>query len=290
MSDQLEQPVGSSTGFFPDSEPQEPGTRFACCIEYDGSHYNGWQSQPHEGVRTVQDTLEVALASIAGESIRVHCAGRTDTGVHGTGQIVHFEAAVARSCKAWMFGGNTALPRDVRIHWVVTVPTEFHSRFSAQSRRYRYVIANTLVRPALLRNQVAWHRRPLDAPTMHLAAQQLLGEQDFSAFRAAACQASSPMRNVHCVSVARHSDYVVIDIQANAFLHHMVRNIAGALIAVGEGREHEGWIGELLLGKDRAAAADTASAAGLYLVEIVYPEQFSIPAPPPGPMGFGAFG
>lgn len=271
------------TRSMPSSDTHPAGTRIACCVEYDGSGYNGWQSQPHDNVSTVQDTLEAALAEIANAPVRVHCAGRTDTGVHATGQIVHFDAPVARAGKAWMLGTNTALPADVRVHWAVAVAGDFHARFSAQARRYRYVIANTTVRPALLRDHVTWHRRPLDAAIMQRAAQALLGEQDFSAFRAASCQSNSPMRNIMEVDVSRAGSFVIIDILANAFLHHMIRNIAGSLIAIGDGRQGEHWIGELLAGRDRTAAADTAPAAGLYLAEIRYPARFDLPQLPGGP-------
>jgi len=253
------------------------GTRIACALEYDGSTYNGWQSQPHDGVSTVQDALEAALSQIADQSVRVHCAGRTDTGVHATAQTVHFDAPAPRSIRAWTQGVNTALPPDIRVHWAVAVAPEFHARFSATARRYRYLVANVPVRPALLRNLVTWHRRELDAERMHRAAQCLLGEQDFSAFRAASCQANSAMRNVLSVQVTRMGNFVEINICANAFLHHMVRNIAGSLLAVGDGRQAEPWIGELLQGRDRTAAADTAPPTGLYLCEIQYPEAFALP-------------
>lgn len=264
------------------------GTRIACRVEYDGSRFCGWQSQPHLDVATVQDALERGIAAVADRQLRVHCAGRTDTGVHGHGQIIHFDAPVARSPRAWVLGVNANLPPDVRVHWAVGVPAEFHARFSAIARRYRYVIANLPVRPALLGGQVTWHRRPLDAPLMHAEAQALLGEQDFSGFRAAACQSRSPMRNIHCIAVFRRGPLVVIDIQANAFLHHMVRNIAGALMAVGTGRQYPGWLAALLAGRDRTVAADTAAADGLYLVEVTYPAGFALPATPYGPLLLGA--
>jgi len=268
--------------FSPD--PLPPGSRVACRIEYNGSQFNGWQSQPHLNVTTVQQTLEAALACVANQPLRVHCAGRTDTGVHGVGQVVHFDDPVGRSCKNWVYGTNANLPASVRVHWAVPVPEEFHARFTALSRRYRYVIANTPVRPALLAGQVSWQRRPLDAAQMHGAAQALLGEQDFSAFQAASCQSSTPMRNVQRVAVERFGDLVAIDIQANAFLHHMVRNIAGSLMAVGDGRQSTGWIRELLDGRDRTLAAETAPPHGLYLVAVAYPEQFNLPPAPTGPM------
>ena len=268
--------------FSPD--PLPPGSRVACRIEYNGSLFNGWQSQPHLNVTTVQQTLEAALACVANQPLRVHCAGRTDTGVHGVGQVIHFDDPVGRSCKNWVYGTNANLPPAVRVHWAVPVPGDFHARFAALSRRYRYVIANTPVRPALLAGQVTWQRRPLNAVRMHEAAQALLGEQDFSAFQAASCQSATPMRNVQRVAVERFGDLVAIDIQANAFLHHMVRNIAGSLMAVGDGRQSSGWISELLAGRDRTMAAETAPPDGLYLVAVAYPEQFKLPPAPTGPM------
>lgn len=266
------------------AEPVPVDTRIACRIEYDGHSYNGWQSQPHPGAITVQDKLEAALTGIATTSIRVHCAGRTDTGVHAFSQIIHFDAPVSRSCKAWVMGGNTGLPRDIRIHWATPVTSVFHARFSAESRCYRYVIANTRIQPALLWRQVTWHRRPLDDQAMDAAAQTLLGEQDFSAFRAASCQSSTPMRNVQSVGVRRQGDLVVVEIVANAFLHHMVRNIAGALLAVGDGRKSQQWIGELMAGRDRKAGSETAPASGLYLVAVQYPAEFDLPPTPYGPL------
>jgi len=271
-----------SLPFSPDPLPAE--TRIACRIEYDGHAFNGWQSQPHPGAVTVQDELESALAGVAAAPVRVHCAGRTDAGVHAHAQVVHFDAPVARSSKAWVLGGNAALRGDIRIHWAVPVATTFHARFSAQARCYRYVIANTVIEPALLRHQVAWHRRPLDANAMDRAAQALRGELDFSAFRAAACQSASPMRNVTAISVRRHQDLVVLEIVANAFLHHMVRNIAGALLAVGDGRKPEAWVGELREGRDRTRGAETAPAGGLYLAAVDYPAHFGLPPTPYGPL------
>ncbi len=270
------------------TDPLSPGTRIACRIEYDGGAYNGWQAQPHPGSRTVQQTLEAALTAIAAAPLRVHCAGRTDSGVHGHAQIIHFDAPTARSCKAWVLGANSRLPDDIRVHWAQPVTTDFHARFSALGRRYRYLIANTAIRPALLGRQLSWQRQPLDVERMHTAAQVLLGEQDFSAFRAASCQASTPYRCVTHCEVSRRRELVVIDIQANAFLHHMVRNIAGSLMAVGTGSREPGWIGELLAALDRTQAAKTAAAAGLYLVDVLYPERFALPPTPPGPLLLGS--
>jgi tRNA pseudouridine38-40 synthase len=204
--------------------------------------------------------------------------------VHGFCQVVHFEASTSRSPKAWIMGGNANLPSDVRLHWAVPVPGDFHARFSATARRYRYVIANGPVRPALLSGQVCWQRRPLNASLMHLESQCLLGEQDFSCFRAAACQSTSPMRNVHSASVFRCGELVIVDIKANAFLHHMVRNIVGSLMAVGSGRKPPGWCAELLARGERALAADTAPADGLYLVDVEYPARYYLPPTPYGPL------
>lgn len=265
-------------------DPLPPGTRIACRVEYDGSAYNGWQAQPHPGSVTVQQTLEAALAEIAAAPLRVHCAGRTDSGVHGHAQIIHFDTPTARSCKAWVIGTNSQLPPDIRVHWAQPVPADFHARFSAQARRYRYLIANTAIRPALLGRQLSWQRQPLDARRMHSAAQFLLGERDFSAFRAASCQSSTPFRCVSHCDVSRRGDLLVIDIQANAFLHHMVRNIVGSLLAVGSGSREPAWIAELLAGLDRTLAAETAPAQGLYLVDVIYPARFGLPPTPPGPL------
>ncbi len=269
------------------ADPLQAGCRIACRIEYDGSRYSGWQAQPHLTVDTVQDTLEQGLAVVANAPMRVQCAGRTDAGVHGFAQIIHFDAPVERSAKAWVLGANANLPPNVRVHWAVEVPGDFHARFSALARRYRYVIANTPVRPALLGGQLSWQRRPLDHRLMHEAAQCLLGERDFSAFRAASCQSSGPMRNVHSLDVSRQGDLVIVEIKANAFLHHMVRNIVGSLTAVGLGRQPPQWIEQLMAGRDRTVAADTAPADGLYLVEVEYPAQYGLPVTPYGPLMLG---
>ena len=232
----------------------------------------------------MQTELERALATIADTPIRVHCAGRTDTGVHASGQIVHFDAPVSRALKAWVLGANTHLPSDIRVLWAQDVAAEFHARFSALSRRYRYIICNTVVRPALLHGLVSWQARPLDAQLMHGEAQALLGERDFSSFRAASCQSSTAMRNIHRIEVTRRGQLVIIDIEANAFLHHMVRNIAGSLMAVGVGRQGRGWMAQLMELRDRSMAADTASPHGLYLVRVDYPSSHKLPATPLGPL------
>ena len=265
------------------SLPLSPGARVAARIEYHGGHYHGWQAQPHLSVPTVQEALEVCLQEIAGEPVRTICAGRTDTGVHGFAQVVHFDDPVGRSLKAWVMGTNRYLPADIRVHWAQEVNDAFHARFSATARRYRYIICNTPTRPALLSDLVTWHRHALDIGLMNAAAESLLGEQDFSAFRAASCQASSPNRCVTACSVIRQGDFVVVDITANAFLHHMVRNIVGSLLAVGSRSSSVEWFETVLQNRDRAQAADTAPAEGLYLVDVSYPEAFGLPETPDGP-------
>jgi len=267
--------------FSPD--PLPAGSRVACRVEYDGRHFSGWQSQSHLQVDTVQETLEAALARIANQPVRCHCAGRTDTGVHGIGQVVHFDDPSGRSLKSWVVGTNAYLPPSVRIHWAVPVPERFHARFSAVSRRYRYVIQNTAVRSALTQGLATWHRYPLNAELMDAEAQRLLGEQDFSAFRAASCQSRTAMRNLQAISVTRRGDLLAIDLTANAFLHHMVRNIAGALMAVGSGRRPPGWIAQLLAGRDRTVAADTAAPDGLYFLAVNYAEHWQLPPAVSGP-------
>jgi len=254
------------------------GDIVACCVEYNGSSYSGWQSQ--SGVATVQDALESALSRVANQPLRVHCAGRTDTGVHAAAQWVHFVAPCERGSGAWVRGGNANLPGDIRLLYATTVAEDFHARHSALARHYRYIIANMPVASALYRDRVTWIRQPLDAPRMHEAAQVLLGEQDFSAFRAASCQSRTAMRCVHRISVQRTGPLVAIDISANAFLHHMVRNIAGTLIAVGSGRHDVAWVDRLLRRKDRTLAAATAGPQGLYLTGVTYPERFALPQDP----------
>ncbi|WP_339670397.1 tRNA pseudouridine(38-40) synthase TruA [Dasania marina] len=267
----------------PEYETINPGDKVAVAISYDGSAYHGWQSQLKPQVPTVQEGLEQALSFVANGPIKVHCAGRTDSGVHASHQLVHFESPVARSEKAWVQGGNTRLPAGIAIHWAKPVAEDFHARFSATARRYRYVILNDTVRPALLANGVTFASRPLNAERMHAEAQCLLGELDFTSFRAVACQANSPMRNVHFIRVYRRQQLVIIDIQANAFLYHMVRNIAGALMDVGVGKQPAGWLHEILLAKDRSLSSATASPKGLYLVDVAYPQHFNLPPVAVGP-------
>jgi len=250
--------------------------RIALGIEYDGSDFAGWQLQA-SGVRTVQGAVEQALSTVADRPVRVACAGRTDAGVHATGQVVHFDTAALRSPRAWTYGTNANLPKSVSAQWARPVAEDFHARFSALRRRYRYVILNREVRPTFLAWRVAWSHRPLDAALMGEAAQALVGEHDFSAYRALACQAKSPVRTLHELRVYRDRDLVIIELEANAFLHHMVRNIAGVLMTIGAGERPVSWAGEVLDARDRTLGGVTAPAHGLYLTAVTYPERFALP-------------
>ncbi|MFV0549922.1 MAG: tRNA pseudouridine(38-40) synthase TruA [Limnobaculum xujianqingii] len=256
--------------------------KVALGIEYDGSAYYGWQRQ--QEVASVQGHLEQALTQVANQPISVFCAGRTDAGVHATGQVVHFETNVQRQDVAWTMGVNANLPKNIAVRWVKRVDEDFHARFSATARRYRYIIYNHRFRPAILSSGVTHFHLPLDETRMHRAGQYLLGENDFTSFRAVQCQSRTPWRNVNHLNVTRQGAYVVVDIKANAFVHHMVRNIVGSLLEVGCGNQDEHWIAELLAAKDRTLAAATAKAEGLYLVDVDYPERFELPDLPLGPL------
>lgn len=260
------------------------GDRIALALEYEGSAFYGWQSQRQLQLPTVQETLERALSQVAAAPVTTVCAGRTDAGVHATHQIVHFDSPAARNEKAWVFGGNTHLPPGIAIQWARPVPAEFHARFSATARRYRYVILNRPLRSAHSGHLATQYSRPLDVALMHTEAQCLLGERDFSSFRGAGCQSNTPMRNVHFVSVARRGEWVTVDIQANAFLLHMVRNIVGTLLAVGSGQQPPGWTAAVFAARDRTRAAMTAPPQGLYLIDVAYPASFALPAAAPGPL------
>ncbi len=249
--------------------------RIALGVEYDGTDFCGWQIQHR--ARTVQQCLEQALSKVAAHPIKAACAGRTDAGVHAVGQVVHFDTQSQRSMRSWTLGANVNLPRDVTILWARSVDESFHARYSARSRYYRYIILNRMVRPALDRHRVCWIHRPLDESRMHGAAQYLLGEHDFSAYRAVACQAKNPVRNVQWLRVSRHQDRVVIDVIANAFLHHMVRNIAGVLMTIGAGEKDPIWAREVLDARDRRLGGVTAPPHGLYLIEVDYPPQYRLP-------------
>ncbi len=225
----------------------------------------------------MQSTVENALGRVADESLSVVCAGRTDTGVHGVGQIVHFDSVADRSIKAWVMGGNTFLPRDVAIKMVKPVSDSFHARYSALSRSYRYIILNADTRSALLDKRAAWIHQLLDIEAMQSGADSLIGEHDFSAFRAAGCQAKSPVRTIEQLKIQRHRGLVHIDITANAFLHNMVRIIAGSLIKIGKGEARPGWIRDVLERGDRTVGGMTAPAHGLYFIGPRYPERFKLP-------------
>ncbi|WP_404362389.1 tRNA pseudouridine(38-40) synthase TruA [Marinobacter sp.] len=256
--------------------------RVALVFEYDGACFHGWQYQK-SGIPSVEGVLSRAVAKVANHPVELVCAGRTDAGVHASYQVVHFDTRSIRNIRSWVMGINTALPSSVSVHWAGNMADEFHARFSAHHRRYRYVIYNHPVRPGILRHQVSWNYRPLDAGAMHRAAQVLVGEHDFSSFRAAGCQSRTPNRNLHHITVTRHDDFLVIDVQANAFLHHMVRNIAGALMAVGCGKRPSSWIHDILGARNRTLAGVTAPPYGLYLVDVGYPSAFGVPASEPGP-------
>jgi tRNA pseudouridine38-40 synthase len=249
--------------------------RIALGIEYDGTLYQGWQSQPNG--ETVQDTLEKALSQFATVPIKVQCAGRTDAGVHALEQVVHFDVPLQRTMESWVRGGNSFLPDSVAVRWARDVGEEFHARFDAFRRTYHYVIYNHPVRSPLWANRAGWYHKPLDAEKMHQAAQSLVGQHDFSAFRAAQCQAKSPIKTMYDVRVVRYGDLVVVSLSANAFLHHMVRNIVGSLVYIGSGKQPVEWLAQLLTQTDRTLAAPTFSASGLYLAAIHYDEAFGLP-------------
>ena len=249
--------------------------RIAIGIEYNGDAFEGWQTQRHG--RTVQDTLEIAFRKIAHEPVQLVCAGRTDTGVHATTQVAHFDTTVRRPLEAWVRGVNSHLRANIVVLWAVEVDDDFHARFSAESRRYRYVLLNRRVRPALLDGRVGWAHGALDVEAMREAGRCLVGEHDFSSFRAAECQAKSPVRLMHSVEVTRQGDMVVFDFHANAFLHHMIRNLVGSLVYVGLGRKPVGWMAELLAVRDRRVAAPTFSPDGLYLCGVEYPQRWPLP-------------
>lgn len=246
--------------------------RYVLTVEYSGAAYCGWQRQKHSP--SVQQQVEEALSFVANETIELVVAGRTDTGVHACEQVAHFDSTARRSQRSWLLGANCRLPADIRILWVDEIESSFHARFSAEARSYRYVIYNDAVPSALFHNRMCWEHRPLDDAIMHSAAQCLVGEHDFSAFRAAGCQARSPVRQVHYLRVSRRKNLVFVDIKANAFLHHMVRNIVGSLIVIGKGEQPAHWLAEVLSGRDRRQAAMTAVADGLYFVQAFYPECF----------------
>lgn len=250
-------------------------TKYAIALDYLGTAYKGWQAQ-NDQVKTIQAELEKALSFVANEPISVVCAGRTDAGVHAARQIVHFETAVEREMHSWVLGTNTQLPDDVAVKWIMPVADDFHARFSAKSRRYRYFIMNQRQRSSLYHGRAYWHCMPLHHEKMHEAAQYLLGEHDFSSFRAVECQSKTPMRHVDFIHITRQHHLICVDIQANAFLHHMVRNIVGTLLPVGESKIPPCEIETILNARDRTVAGVTAPAEGLYMVDVAYPETYDL--------------
>jgi tRNA pseudouridine38-40 synthase len=249
--------------------------RIALGVEYDGTDFLGWQRLSH--AKTVQGSLEQALSFVAHAPIEVTAAGRTDAGVHGRCQVVHFDTDVVRDMRGWILGACSNLPHSVAVTWAQPVADDFHARFSARARRYRYRILPRFVRPALDRRFVAWERRQLDAEAMNEAAQAIVGEHDFTAFRAIACQAAHARRNVRSIRVFRDDLHVVVEIEANAFLHHMVRNIVGSLLPIGRGEQAVGWMAELLAGRDRDVAGATAPAEGLTFLGPMYEAHWGLP-------------
>ncbi|HZS68189.1 MAG TPA: tRNA pseudouridine(38-40) synthase TruA [Burkholderiales bacterium] len=249
--------------------------RIAIALEYDGSGFLGWQTQPGGGA--VQDVLQAALAAIAAEPIAATGAGRTDRGVHARGQVAHFDTSAVRPDSAWVRGVNSFLPQSVAVLWARPVEAEFHARFSAIARTYRYRLINRPVRPALAARYAGWYHAPLDIEPMRVAARALLGEHDFSAFRAAECEAKTPVRTVHSISVEQNADRIEFVVRANAFLHHMVRNIVGCLVYVGAGKQPPGWIAELLASRERSKAAPTFAPEGLYLERVEYEARWQLP-------------
>ena len=252
-------------------------TRYACGVEYDGTDFAGWQFQNH--ARSVQGDLEQALSQVADHPLTVIGAGRTDAGVHASGQVAHFDSDAPRSERQWLLGANSALPQDVALTWLREVPPDFHARRSALWRVYRYRVLARTTRSPLARRSALWERRPLDKGAMMAAASYLLGERDFSAFRAAACQSKTPMRNLMALSIEHRGELIAIDVKANAFLHHMVRNIVGVLLVVGQGEQAPEWSAAVLASKDRTQGGATAPAAGLSLLQVGYPQgyDFSLP-------------
>ncbi|HEX5361943.1 MAG TPA: tRNA pseudouridine(38-40) synthase TruA [Fluviicoccus sp.] len=257
--------------------------RYAIGIDYDGNGYRGWQTQ-QEGVPSVQLTLEIALSQIAAHPVIVHAAGRTDAGVHAAGMIAHFDSPSIRKPYNWVLGTNTKLPSDIALRWIQPVSDEFHARFKAVARRYRFIIFNSPQRSSQLAGKVTWHYHPLDVERMQRAAAFLVGRHDFTTFRAVECQSRQPVRDVHFLRVWRQGPLIILDIQADGFLHHMVRNIAGVLMRIGEGKAEPEWVQDLIRVKDRTQGGVTAIPGGLYFVDALYPPEFELPREAPGPV------
>jgi len=254
---------------------QTRGRRVAAIVEYDGTEFAGWQSQEHSV--SIQDAVQAAISFVAGEPVVAICAGRTDSGVHATGQVIHFDTSAIRTPRAWVLGANTRLPPAIALQWAGEVTTGFHARHKAIRRIYRYCILNRSARSALQRTRAAWIHRPLDAAAMHAAAQVLIGEHDFSAFRSVQCQSNTSVRRVERIEVRREGDYLWLEITANAYLHHMVRNIVGTLLTVQSEADPGAAMQRVLAGADRRFAGATAPAAGLYLWRVEYQPLYGIP-------------
>ncbi len=251
--------------------------RIALGVEYDGSQFHGWQAQK-DGVRTVQSVLEQALQQVANHPVKTICAGRTDTGVHGIGQVVHFDSPSQRTSRNWILGANVNLPADVNVSWAQPVADSFHARFSATGRHYRYLILNRMTRSALMANRATFVHKPLNAQLMHAAGQVLVGRHDFSSYRALQCQAKSPVRILRSLTVARQGEQIALRVSADGFLHHMIRNIAGVLMAIGAEEQPTTWAREVLELRDRTLGGVTAPPDGLYFERVDYPEKFALPA------------
>ncbi len=256
-------------------QPKENTQRLILAVEYDGSNFHGWQRQSHSA--SIQGTLEEVLSTIAAHPIEVTCAGRTDTGVHATSQVVHFDCPNQRPDKAWLKGANSLLPAPIAIRYVQKAEPDFHARFSATSRSYTYIIDNSPTRPGIMHQGITWYKKHLDIEKINQAGKLLMGENDFSSFRSAQCQSHSVHRCVTELKSQRVEDYVIISITANAFLHHMVRNIVGLMFEIGDGRKNSEWAYEVMAAKDRTLAGITAPADGLYLTGVSYPEKFQLP-------------
>lgn len=249
--------------------------RLAVGLEYDGTRYAGWQAQP--GLPTIQDSLQQALSAIADHPVSAVASGRTDAGVHAVGQVAHFDTHADRPVRGWVLGANTHLPPDIALNWAMEVDRSFNARHTALARVYRYTILRRATRPALLRDRVCWVRAPLQVEAMQEAAQALVGEHDFTSFRAAECQAPTAMRHIDSIKVSSEGALTTIEVSANAFLQHMVRNIAGTLMQVGAGEQPPSWVAETLAARDRTRAGITAPASGLYLWRVRYPPSLQIP-------------
>jgi tRNA pseudouridine38-40 synthase len=283
-----------SQNYIPDYKPYERNgeilqatpwpegmNRIALGVEYKGTEFHGFQTQP-SGVKTVQQALQKALSKVADEEITLVCAGRTDAGVHATQQVIHFDTSAVRPEKAWVLGTKPHLPDSVIVRWAKNVSPQFHARFSALNRTYRYLLSDASTASALVAHQVTWSSRKLNLDWMREGAKYLIGQQDFTSFRATQCQAKSPVRTIHHLHLVRRGDLIILEVQANAFLHHMVRNIVGVLMTVGTGDKPAEWVAEVLAARDRSKGAVTAKPYGLYLVSVDYPEEFKIPKLSPG--------